>query len=107
MEPGQSAPLQTLVDHQQVIRQWPMGLGLDDTPEYCRAAASRIMKQGKRSDLSAFPDCPQGHCAACFHYASFQCCSIPPLQHYDNLELAVPGSWSLKGPMGSMQVASL
>lgn len=110
MESGQSASLLTLeADHRQVIRQWPMGLGLDGTPEYCRAAASSIMKQWERSDLSAFADCsmPQGYCAASFHNASFWCCSIPPSQHYDNIELAVPGSWSLKGPMESAEVASL
>lgn len=41
-----------------------VGLGSDDTPEYCRAASGRIMRQRERSDLCLPPlliaACPEG-----------------------------------------------
>lgn len=69
----------------------------------------RIMRQGERTDLSAFfAECsvPRGRWAgAAFIRQVFG--AAPSHLHSTNLEFAVPGIWSLKGPTGSTEIASL
>lgn len=82
---------------------WAVGYGSDDSPTYCKAAASRVMRQ-ENGLVSLLPPpimtCPKGTGPGQAVIRQVFFGAAPSHLHSANSELAVLGIWSLKGLVG-------